>query len=162
MASEIIDVLSANVTTFTVDPAAQDVALGGAPIRLAKANGDELFASVDNVTLLAMGINLPFQYCVGEGLVSVFLEWVDQDELEPAVPIYFGFLPVVNGVFSFGPNGLYTQNPERTNWPTKQSIIRMGVGSGRVSMIYNPPNITNGTVLEARGWIQARHLLPME
>lgn len=161
MATEIIDTLAGVVGEFTVAASVPQVAVDGLTVAIAKANGEGIFANVDNVTILAMGVNLPYQYCNGDGLFSVFLEWIDEDQTETAIPIYFGYLPLVNNVFSFGA-GLYSQNPQPTHWPTKQSRIRMGIASGNVSQVYTPPLIPNGDTLDIQGWIQIRHLLPME
>lgn len=164
-AQSIIEVLSSNGPTFTVDTAANQVILATASQTLMQVTtGYSLFKNKDNLTLYEIGLELPYQYCNGEGPVSYTLGWKNESDLN-FIEVYAGYLPSAQKSVSLvqaNGQGLFIPNPFGQPGFTSDRAYLVAAVAGNVSMIYNPPAIANGTVLNAWLWAKIGHLFPLE
>jgi len=157
MALKISEVLSAPAALFTIDQTVTQVALSaGSSQILTRADGQELFGKVDNVTVYALGIQIPYQFGKGQGLFACSLSWQKEDGTGTS-EVYNGYLPAC-GVIEF-PNGLYLANPGSELTLRYRLVISV---SGNVSMVYCPAVLTNGSEIPVDVWANVTHLLPME
>lgn len=158
MAAKITEVIQAEAVQFTVNTSALSVSMApGLSLILENNLGYPYFANGDSPTIMEIGLNLPYQYCLGEGLIGAALLWRAETGEEQS--IYTGFLPYANSAFTFD-GGLYARNPQGTAWVARSRLVM--ILTGEVSMIYNPPSIPNASVLSGFAWAKVIHLLPME
>lgn len=160
MASQIVDLLICNVPQFTVDATANQVAISGAASPLVQVvTAYDLFQNRDNAIITEIGINLPYQYCQGTGLLQFELGWANAD-FSDTIARYQGYLPNANEPFQIAAlPGLYLQNPQGDLWATRSRLYV--TISGNVSMVYQPPSIANGSALAVTAWAKVGHLLPL-
>lgn len=157
MAQKISEILSAPAAKFVVDQTVTDVALqAGSSGILTRVDGQELFGKVDNVTIYALGIALPYQFAKGAGLFSCSLSWQKEDGTGTS-EVYNGYLPAC-GVIEF-PQGLYLANPGSSLTLRYRLVITV---AGNVSMVYCPAAFTNASEVAVDVWANVTHLLPME
>lgn len=161
MASPIVDLLICSVPQFTVDAGQAQVAITGAASPLVQVvTAYDLFQSRDNAIISEIGINLPYQYCQGEGLLGFEIGWANAD-FSDSIARYQGYVPNSNEPFAIvAPPGLYLQNPQGDLWVTRSRLYVSIFGN--VSMVYQPPSIANGSVLPVTVWAKVGHLLPLE
>jgi len=156
MAAKITELLVAPAVHITVDPSQLSVSMAlGLSDVLTNSAGSPYFQEGDSPTIQEIGLSLPYQYCMGEGIIGVTLEW--KAETGEVQEIYGGSIPTPNAPFLLD---LYSRNPQGSAWPARSRLVMRCTGD--VSMVYNPPAIVSGTVLTAIAWAKVVHLLPLE
>lgn len=159
MAARVIDLLTCTTFQFTLDTAQLQVGITGSPAPLTQVvTTYDLFQSRDNATIEEIGVSLPYQYCLGTGLLQIEVGWANAD-FSDSIGRYQGYIPAANEPFVISPGGLFLQNPQTDLWATRS---RLYVSlSGNVSMVNNPSDIVTGTVFSATVWAKVGHLLPL-
>lgn len=123
MPSAIVDLLTCSVPQFTVDDTQNSVAISGASSPLLQVvTAYSLFAPRDNAIVKQVGINLPYQYCIADGLLGFEIGWANDDFSDTLVQ-YQGWLPFSNEPFQIAADpGLYLRNPQGTSWATRSQL----------------------------------------
>lgn len=150
--------------SFTVDTNVNEVALvpGDGIGRLVDAVQSSLFQRMDSVTILEMGIFLPYQFGLGASPVIMSLSWHQESGVN-VNPVNRTWIPGACAVsFSGGASaGQFLEYPSIASplgWPNKAKL-GLKVVAGTVSMINVPEDLT-GTFY-AIPWVRVQHNLDM-
>ena len=172
MASTLVEVLmvvetGSELPGFTVDTAVDEVNLvsGDGDGVLQNAFGGAWLQRMDSVTLLDMGIFLPYQFGLGSEPVVMELRWLDEANVNEIV-ISRTFIPGACSVsFAAGASlGQFLKFPAidaPLGWPARAKM-GLKVVSGKISMVNVPENFPDSTELFAIPWVRVQHNLDME